>query len=142
MILLLKILAIVLITLSCGGFGFLKAEELSAKVKELTMLGDFLCDIKENIRYSATPANKLLENLKEKYAVIFSSKNKDTNSILDEFISSFGTSDISGQISLCDNLKSKLDIRLDFAKKEAMDKGKIYKTLGLLGGLAFSITII
>lgn len=66
----------------------------------------------------------------------------DDISIINEFGQGLGISDINGQISHC-NLHSELaEIRYQDARDCVIKKSKLYKTMGLMIGVAISIVII
>lgn len=67
---------------------------------------------------------------------------KADKALILEFGAEFGQSDIDGEINHIDLHLALVEDRLEKARLELMQKGKLYRTLGIFGGLTVSLIII
>ncbi len=124
--------------------------------------------ISSEIRYSKTPLNvivsklsqnrglsrlkfisecrKMLENenfpLSWKKSVEKSDVNHDDRILLLSFGSGLGTSDVEGQLSNCELHKALFENNLHKAREQCSRFGKLYTTLGVLGGILIALIIV
>ncbi len=66
---------------------------------------------------------------------------KEDIELLLDFGEKTGTSDLTGQIENCRLYQQLLDTRLEDARKSSREKGRLYMTLGLTGGMALALLL-
>ena len=62
--------------------------------------------------------------------------------LIRRFGESLGTSDIAGQLTLCEEYGARLEEQRDEARTQQREKSRLYGTLGLLGGLGAALLVI
>ena len=165
----LKLFGILAIIVSTSLIGVSMSDKLKKRVKELNLINYMLDEISVLIRYKAITVYEIVESLKQNQMYndlgfitgfecdiktpFYTAWDKSVSNmqseltpydkkLLKSFGNSLGTSDISGQLSSIEVFKS------DFSKleKEAAalyeKKSKLYRSLGLLGGMFVSIMLI
>ncbi len=61
---------------------------------------------------------------------------------ISSFFSSFGLTDIKGQLQLCEMSRNLIEKSAEDARSEISNKGNLIKKLSLLGGFALAIIIV
>lgn len=61
--------------------------------------------------------------------------------LLLDFGEKTGTSDLTGQIENCRLYQQLIGVRLEEARRFAREKGRLYMTLGLIGGMALALLL-
>ena len=62
--------------------------------------------------------------------------------LLDGFGSGLGKTDVEGQLSHCELFGGLLEEHLQQARADAASKGRLYTTLGVIGGAAFALLML
>ncbi len=166
----LKILGLVLIVAAGTGAGFWASTRLQRRVTVLEAVDRFLLYIAGKIRYTAAPVPDIVSGIvrEGKFselpflrgvagcgAAAFHETwrrellawqrggpllQEDVELLLD-FGEKTGTSDLDGQIENCRMYQGLLDVRLKDARSAAREKGRLYMTLGLIGGMALALLL-
>ena len=160
-----KIYLLIVLFLSLTTAGFLKANSLKRKVKEIQCLISLLENIKTRLGYFKSPVYVILsqavgdikgsktlssfkinlkkeENVKKAWLETDCENllGEDTCFVLDEFFSLLGTSGVEGQVNLCENTLVKLNHCLENSILSLNEKGKLYQSIGVLAG-AFGVIL-
>lgn len=157
----LKILGCLLLFLAVSAIGFLFAEKLSKRVKYLKSLKHFSLSCSDEMRYNGKKLFNILSDykddnlhflskisrenilLKDELELLLKDYINDSDvDVLVEFFKKLGNSDIEGQKTHCAYYFELFGSMLEEAQKELDEKGKLYKTLSVFGGLALLILII
>lgn len=85
---------------------------------------------------------RVTENEDYTVTVDSDSLKKEDVSLLNEFFSRFGTSDVLSQISLCETYKNLFNNLFESAREEEKTKGQVYKTCGVLTAVALVIFVM
>lgn len=75
-------------------------------------------------------------------ALPYLSLDKEDAVIIKRFGESFGTTDVDGQIANCEQYSAMLDQRLEIARDDKKKRGKMFSSLGILGGVFLTIFFI
>lgn len=62
--------------------------------------------------------------------------------LIRQFGESLGTSDIAGQVAMCEEYGKRLEEQREEARAQQREKSHLYGTLGLLGGLGAALLIV
>lgn len=160
-----KLFGIMLLFLSCVGCGFLRASFERERLRAAEDFSRLVLNIKTDIRYShktlfelfskiasstSSAAVKKLcgvlagpqgltevlqKNLKE------ISADGEVKTAMSVLLGALGTTDLEGQLTLCDMTKEKIDEALKRIREEAVKKAKLYQSLFALLGIALSILL-
>lgn len=142
-----KLLGAILVAIPFAAAGLISSLGLTGRVKMLQKLCDFVYEIKESIRYSGSEINVILGNIlsKKEYACFgneFCNLSKPDQHEIKEILSGIGKTDTLGQLNYLDNRLKGLQSTLKNAEQESTAKANMYRTLGLLAGMAVAIIII
>lgn len=162
-----KIIGIIALSSSAALSGIYLSNSLYKRVTMLSAMRLFIEDISVQIRYKQADVFWVLKHAasmsfakdlpfkNELYKInheldeatvnqIFQNHNvsDDDKKLISEFICGLGKSDISGQLSHCEMYAKLIQDQGKTAKKEADEKGRLYRTLSLLGSAAVAILLI
>lgn len=163
---LIKIFGCVLIALTGFGVGCILTKRLSLRLDFMNKFSVFISLLQTQIRYNGSEIYSLviscakssdlplfnhadiIEPFSEfwkseiiKYQKKFGLNNSDKELLL-EFGSGLGTTDIEGQLSHLELYRSIFQKRLQERQSEFKDKSKIYRALGLFGGISTALIIL
>ena len=62
--------------------------------------------------------------------------------LIRQFGENLGTSDVAGQLSLCEEYGARLEEQREEARAQQREKSRLYGTLGLLGGLGAALLVV
>lgn len=99
----------------------------------------FLGDVAKGIKKGGNPCDCWCKAVK-KHASDHSLNAADSQ-LLQKFGQGLGNSDIKGQLSHCETFFRMFEDRLKSARYEAQSKGKLYKTLGIAGGIGTALLL-
>ncbi len=137
-----KAFGLILIFFVCCTFGFLKARSLKARLDRLTEIKKGLFALKERLRLHGGDKEQLL-----KQCFLFSD---DSLSVLktdelilwQEFITALGTTDTAASITSCEGYLALFEGKLSQAQSDFSKEQRLYKSLGVLGGIFICIFLI
>ncbi len=167
----LKLLGLFLISFAGAMLGFGASLRLKSRVQFLEKYITLLKETRTRIRLSACDIRELFKGNTgckplDIMTADFTDRVKDGESVKDawlaavgdscdnhgaprldreliaEFGKEFGQSDIDGEINHIDIHISLVEDRLDQARFELTQKGRLYRTLGLFGGITVSLIIL
>lgn len=163
---LVKIFGCVLIALTGLGVGCIFTKRLSQRLDFMSKLRVFISLLQTQIRYNSSDIYSLvissakssdlplfsqddiIEPFSEfwKAGIINNQKKFGLNNsdleLLFEFGSGLGATDIEGQLSHLELYQSIFQKRLQECQSEFKDKSKIYRALGLFGGISTALIIL
>lgn len=162
----LKLLGCAALILAGTAVGFLKARSLSSRKKLLRSVGTLMQDLATRLRYqsddiftSVTLAAKSAglsikedadrsqgflpwwERQTKEFAPPHVLHNSDKE-LLFSFGSQLGATDLEGQLSHIELCRTLLSKQLSDAEEELKQKGRLYRTLGVFGGVSAAIMLI
>lgn len=162
----LKLLGCAALVLAGTAVGFMKARSLSSRRRLLAAVGTLMQDLATRLRYqsediftSVTLAAKSAglsikedadrsqgflawwELQTESFAPPHVLHNSDKE-LLSSFGSQLGTTDLEGQLSHIELCRAMLSKQLSEAEEEQRQKGRLYRTLGVFGGVSAAIMLI
>lgn len=111
----------------------LSSQEIFSKLKIFGFCGDFLSKTHE----FKLSWEKALERSKP-----YLSLNKDDLEAIQNFGTTFGTTDADGEIANCERYIHSLKQRLDSARNEKAKRSRMYLSLGLLTGILIAAIFI
>ena len=163
---LIKLISAILIIAGTTYFGFELSNKLKKRLHFLLGFSDAITYIQGEIKYSQTPVqylfNKINTQKKFQGLKIFNDvmceKNEmakalqavandfsltdDDMLLINGFFESFGKSDISSTITLCDKVNNLIKSNISDANNRYMVKGRLYRSMGLFAGTAIVILIV
>lgn len=127
--------------------GLIKSAEVTARVTQLKTIYRFVSDVKGEIRYSAKEISVIISELckKEEYKILCDKGKrlqKGPCELFQKFTKGLGKSDTVGQMEYCGTYLKMVSEELETAKSEALQKSKLYTTLGCLLGVAVTVIIL
>lgn len=161
-----RFVGIFLVSLLPALLGFSMASRLSRRIAVLNELKLLISEIKEQIRYSSREICPLLKMIGGKGCYsnllflneltddgVWNPRLKDDDllscglckedlSAVKNFFLGLGTSDTEGQISHCELYFAELTKMAGEAERLQSDKGRLYRTLGMIGGIGVAIMLI
>ncbi len=158
----LKIFGASLISLAVSCIGFVKYIRLSKRVRYLEAARQFSFGLADDMRFNQKDIFSILINCKsfeleffksvsidnigdEKYLQDLALENGIEPSdveIFSGFLKNLGTSDIEGQKVHCSYYAERFSSRLDEAKAEREEKGRVQRTIYLFAGAALFLILI
>ena len=167
----LKIAGILLIIATGAAVGIMQARKLSNRVTFFEDYICVITEIQSNISYSAAPLSEIIDNIHSRKSISpFLNKLKDfmcsdisfreawtktvysfdcggclsddDKKLINDFGLGLGTTDIDGQVAHCKLSLTLAADRLNLYRNEKLNKGKLYRTLGVLTGAAVGLLII
>ena len=154
---LLKWMGAILLLAACVTAGFAESRKLSVRVERLEGFLKFLSAAEAEIRYTASPVERILArqgggldfqpgclrameqgmNFQQAWeACAGMGWNKTDAALLRDFGQGFGATDLEGQLAHCGLYERLAGERLEEARRERDVKSKLYRTLGVSGGIA------
>lgn len=132
-------------------FGFIKTAEIKKSYYCLEEICRFIIFIKEEIRYKSSSVLMLREQfINQKYRFVFWNDEKigisklcdgNINALFDDFCIKLGTSDVTGQIALCEQY-GELFAKMKTEKEKTIpSKSKIYLAFSLLLSLCTLVVL-
>ena len=164
-----KLIGILMIIISCSFIGINEADKLKIKCDILNQIISMIKQIKIQLNYCVPTTREIVSDLKDKdFSYLYFVKkcfenydnlpfdilwkdevekcslpiNKEDILMLISFGKSLGTTDVDGQIELCNSFIQKFQISLDKYTLEKEKKSKLYISLGVLLGVGVSIILI
>lgn len=167
----LKLIGLCLISVTGGLVGINASLKLKSRAELLERYITLMNETKTRIRLSACDIRELFKsdsgyepldfmtaefthNIKQKLTAKSSWKmavnsafkkyklSKIDKELIEEFGTDFGQSDIDGEITHINLHIALAEDRLEQARTELIQKGKLYRTLGIFGGITISLMII
>lgn len=167
----LKGIGCILIVGCTGGIGGMASVRLCRRVSQLEQFEDFLRCIQRELNYSLKPVNQLLENLSnwgefcrmpilqayyafreedtpfperwrkatKKARIEVKPEERELMASLSDILGAF---DYQSQIEGIEALHSRIESRLEEAKKEKEKRTHLYNTLGVLSGIGICIMML
>ena len=125
----------------------------------------FFQQMEEEIRYAAIPIGEIITAHREDMAMLEFCRNriqegwsfpdawneaaaecgrltKEDRRYLQEFGTAFGSMDREGQIAACRLTKERLNYQLAQARKDAEQKAKLYRSLGVMGSAGILLAAV
>ncbi len=134
-----KGLGFALILLTTTVLGFLKANSLNLRYKKLCNIKNAVTDLKQRIRFSRSEIDKLLAISFKDIPDYYSNLEKDDIEIVEGFIENIGMADTKAECERCELCISLLDTKIAEAQKNCTELNKLYKSMGVLGGVFICI---
>ena len=162
-----KIIGCICVWVCCGYIGFYFASKLKTRVRILTAQKIMLQKISTYLSYNKTPTKELIHALsvdKELEALTYlkrcdelltkgkdfpvamntsidemSELTKEDKPVLQSLSSILGSFDVNSQLSAIAMQQHLLESTLENARQSSKQKGRLYRSLGLLCGLALAI---
>ena len=160
-----KLCGLLCVLFCCAGIGVYSARRLSLRVESLEALASLFRQLESLVLYTADPLGKLFSHMEKEFPNLpflrecrlliegkisfptaFSAAIRQTAfemglrrediELLCQPGSQLGKTDLKGQQSLYQLLELRVSERLSLAREDAEKKGKIYRSVGLLGGVA------
>ncbi len=138
-----------LIFAACTLAGLWKASQLSARTRLLQLAGAFANEIGEEIRYSSRELDDIYGAVARRHGGMRPESllhqpglTRDDRALYAAFLSGLGGTDLSGQLAHCAHYAALLNGQLEVARKAEAEKAKLYRMLGLFGGLSIIIFLI
>lgn len=167
----LKLIGLFLISVTGGLIGINASLKLKARADFLEKYITLMNETKTRIRLSACDIRELFKsasgyepldfmtaeftrNIKQKSSAKIAWEKAVTSAfkryrlskidkdLIAEFGAEFGQSDIDGEINHIDLHIALVEDRLEKARTELVQKGKLYRTLGIFGGITVSLIIL
>ena len=148
-----KIIGIVLVVMSASLVGNGFAMRLFKRA-ELLRSAESLCrEVGENIRFSGSPLKEIIAVSAEMHNELqfltdfpniepgFPFAKKDATAIR-EFFAGLGVSDLAGQQKHCEAYARRLARLQDEAEGEYKSKSRLYRVLGVFGGICAAVVLI
>lgn len=142
----LKFLGLVLVFASSAAFGFYKSFSLKQKQKNLLKICNGISLLGELIRTSKAEKNELLEKaLGEEFFLKITNcpsllkLEKSTLSLLDEFLSGFGSGDVEAEYNRAKSYSKLFYKEYSHLEEQNLSKCKLYSSLGVLLGIGLCI---
>lgn len=163
---LLKLSGCLLIALTGFGVGCLLTKKLGARRDFMSKFGVFIALLKTQIRYNSADIFTLVSGCAKgaglelfesadnslPFAVFWNGEidkipkrtglNNSDKELLFEFGSMLGTTDVDGQLKHLELYESIFQKRLKDSETEFRDKSRIYRALGLFGGISTALIIL
>ena len=114
--------------------------------------------MRESIRYSSEPMEELLSQWgivglgerstgddRQPSLVAWCDNHglsREDGMILERFVAGFGLADVEGAMRYCDEYRDVMDERLQQAREELRNKGRVWMALGTCGGLAAGLLLL
>ncbi len=142
-----------LLTVAAGGLlGLYLSNRLKQRFDALKWYIKLSERLSDKIRYSGAEIPKIVSSVKGSdsyYAVEFPFTVQLKNTglqradeiLINDFFCELGAGDTETEIKRCTLLKKELVSKLGVAEKEYKEKGRVYKSLGFLGGMALAILL-
>lgn len=155
-----KLLGILLLTLSAIGYGISKAMKYTKRLAFLRDCRQVMCFVNEQILYSRAELAELFlsdmipQNARmtaSVFAAAFLGEDSFSEisyltgrdrAILMEFATGLGMSDINGQEARCKLLLKQISEQIDEAAEESNGKLRLYSSLGAGAGLCLALLLI
>lgn len=165
-----KLMGLILIVLCTTCIGFNEAHKLRQKVKETNEIVTLIEQIKIRLNFSAASTSEIMNEIKNmeelkhltflpQTAILYETEpfdtlwerevrqtgltiSKDDISMLVSFGESLGTTDLEGQIELCNIFKARFDERLKHYNNEYKKRSKLTVSLGFFLGLGAAVILI
>lgn len=125
-------------------FGVAKSMALCERANKLSLLERYIKEVEDGIRFSGEEQGHLFkrlfnrpefEPLGENFKELCDCDRKVAN----DFAKGLGKTDTEGQRLYCDGYAQRIGRLKDIAEEEYRQKGKLYKTLGVLLGLSAAL---
>lgn len=142
MALLFKILGFILIIATTFSIGFLKSSELGIRYKKLQSIQKGIGELKERIRMGGGEIDRLLASSFHQYPIDYCSLEKDDIEILNDFFSNVGLSDTKSEYERCEVYINLLKDKIEEANAKYRETARLYKSIGLLGGIFICIFLL
>ncbi len=137
--LLFKLLGFALIVLTTTAIGFLKSNSLNMRHKKLCSLKNAITDLKQRIRLSHGEIDKLIAVSFKDIPDFYSYLEKSDTQIVENFFKDIGMLDVKAECERCELYISLLDAQIIKAQKNYTELNKLYKSMGIMGGIFICI---
>lgn len=139
-----RLMGAAILVIASTAFGLLKSAALCARVQKLSLLERYIRAVGDGIRFSGEEQGRLQNRLfkEPQFAPLgknFEDLNDSDRLVATEFINGLGKTDTEGQLLYCDGYAERVAQRKTEAEREYLQKGKLYKTLGVLFGLSAAL---
>ena len=148
----LKIIGLILVFSVCTAYGFMKSSSLKKREKYLETLINCVEELRQSIRFNGASKEKLINKvficrnllLINNKNIVFpeNSCDDETQKILCDFLTSFGTEDIESELKRAELCKLSLERRYLNLQKTSFALAKIYRTMGLSVGAVICLLFI
>lgn len=138
----LKLLGIVLIISVCAAFGFIKSNKLKRRYKKLLCFKDSVSMLKDRIRLSGGELERIIKESFSEYPVNYDYLEKSDSEILENLFSEIALSDKESAYNKCQLAYELLNQKYLEALNRYGELGKLYKSIGILGGVFLSILFL
>lgn len=147
-----KMIGIVLLVLLGWAIGYKKSNELFFRVKRLEKLSSCLQELLSRMIYTGTERDDLMETVLVSGGFLTKSGNvflicdsvfssEEQKEFL-EFINSFGTTDLQTQTKRLNHYLQRIKHKVELSRKKADENAKLYRTVGLCGGVMMGIFLL
>ena len=151
-----RLLGLVLIALTGLGTGVYASLSLRKRVEQLELCSRLIRWMETRIRYAAAPVGELIREAKnepefDRLSFVAQTEaclcrgmppSSAWQKALEEDKSGLGTTDVEGQQQHCRYFAERLEEQLQIARTEAAVKGRLYISLGVMGGAGISLLLI
>ena len=133
----LKLLGCAAVALSGLAFGVMKSRSLYARRDSLKRVLVFLSSLATNIRYSSDEISSAVSAA----ANSSDAPNNSDKELLLGFGEKLGKTDLEGQLSHIELYRALFQKQIKEAEDDAQKKSRLYRTLGIFGGVSAAILI-
>ena len=123
-------------------FGFFKANGLKNRQKKLQNIQKGIISLKEKIRANAGEIPELLTSSFGIFPIDYAHLLKGDVEILEEFFKGVGMGDTKAEYERCELYITLLNPKIEEAKTEVLELGKLYKNIGLFVGIFICIILL
>ena len=142
MTLLFKICGFSLIVLATTMIGFKKSGELKLRYKKLCNIQKGLNNLKERIRLQNGEIDRLIKLSFGEYPINSDYLENDEYDMVEEFFKNIGMSDSDSEYKRCELYISLIKTKADEALTKQNELSKLYKSMGVMGGLFICILLL
>ena len=156
-----KIAGLILLAAACAGIGLAESRKLSEREKQLEGFLRFLTAAQAEIRYSSLPVGELIfshrrsalvleacaqlmeqgEPFQQAWRQASQTGGRQDVSFFRAFGRELGTTDMEGQMSHLKLYRELTAARLREASADREKKGRLYRQLGIFGGIAVALVL-
>lgn len=147
-----KIIGILLLVLSGWAIGYKKSSELFLRVRRLELLHGCLQELLARMVYEGAGREELIETLLvsngflqksgSNFSVCDNHLSMEDRELILQYIQTFGNADLKTEEKRLKLLMERLKKQMDTAHKKAEENGKLYRTVGLCGGVMMGIFLL
>ncbi len=136
-----KLLGFLLIVTVCGAIGFIKSSELQLRCKKLEVFKKGVLEFKERLKLSYGELDRL-KNKCFKTPIDYSGLYKSDYEIIESLFSEIALLDSDSAYDRCVLAVELLNKQYTEAQNQYKDLGKLYKSIGVLGGIFICILFL